>query len=160
MLSHLSNIIYLVAWTIETHILKREQQKDKDEYKAMLKLEDGGHHDWQFKSTSRIEFLPGQVCKGIILGHDRSGLATGPAILVIGKVNDTMERIGLGWVDQWYYKRWNRDGASRPEKKPTDFGTREHQKVLYSIRYFSPSNLLKSIPLYRYNSQEDNEPKC
>ena len=112
MLSHLSNIVYLVAWTIEIHILKREQQKDKDEYTAMLKLEDGGHLDWQFKSTSRIEFLPGQVCKGIILGHDRSGFTTGPAILVIGKVNDTMERIGLGWVDQWYYKRWNRDGAS------------------------------------------------
>jgi hypothetical protein len=49
--------------------------------------------------------------------------------------------------------------GSQLEKKPTDFGTREHQKVLYSIRYFSPSNLLKSIPLYRYNSQEANEPK-
>ena len=111
MLSHLSNIIYLAAWTVEISILEREQQKDKDEYKAMLKLEDGGYLDWEFKSTSRIEFRPGQVCKGIILGHDRSGFATGPSILVIGKVNDTMERIGLGWVDQWNYKRWNKDGV-------------------------------------------------
>jgi hypothetical protein len=111
MLSHLSNIIYLAAWTVEIPILKRGQQKDKDEYKAMLKLEDGGHLDWRFKSTSRIEFRPGQVCKGIILGHDCSGFRTGPAILVIGKVNDTMERIGLGWVDQCYYKRWNKDGV-------------------------------------------------
>ena len=110
MLSHPSNII-LAAWTVEIPILKRGQQKDKDEYKARLKLEDGGYLDWQFKSTSRIEFLPGQVCKGIILGHDRSGLTTGPAILVIGKVNGTMERIGLGWVDQWYYKRYNTDGV-------------------------------------------------
>jgi hypothetical protein len=77
----------------------------------MLKLEDGGHLDWKFNSTSRIEFLPGQVCKDIILGHDRSGLTTGPAILVLGKVNDTMERIGLGRVDQFNYKRWNKYGA-------------------------------------------------
>jgi hypothetical protein len=114
MMSRLSNIIYLAAWTVEIVILRREQveqQKDKDEYKARLKLEDGGSLDWKFKSTSRIEFQRGQLCKGIILGHDSSGLKTGPAILVIGKFNDTMERIGLGWVDQCYYKRWNRDGV-------------------------------------------------
>lgn len=111
MLSHLSNIIYLAAWTVEIPILKREQQTDKDEYRAMLKLVDGGYLNWKFKSTSRIEFRPGQVCKGIILGHHRSSLSTGPAILVIGKVNDTMERIGLGWVDQWYYERWSKDGV-------------------------------------------------
>ncbi|KAH6664202.1 heterokaryon incompatibility protein-domain-containing protein [Halenospora varia] len=111
MLSRLSNIIYLAAWTVDIPIVKREKQKDKDEYKAILKLDDGGLLDWQFESTSTIEFLPGQVCKGIILGHDRSGLSTGPAILVIGKVNNTMERVGLGWVDQWYYKRWNKDGV-------------------------------------------------
>jgi hypothetical protein len=36
-LSNLSNIIYLAAWTIEVYIIEREQQSDKDEYKAMLK---------------------------------------------------------------------------------------------------------------------------
>jgi hypothetical protein len=141
MVSHLSNIIYLEAWTIEVHILKREKQKDKDEYKAMLKLEDGGHLDWKFNSTSKIEFLPGQVCKGIILGHDGSGVTTGPAILVIGKVNETMERIGLGWVDQLNYKRWNRDGA-------WEFANQDQDETSYFSLWTHPS-LLEPLELVK-----------
>lgn len=137
MLSRLSNIIYLAAWTVDITILKREQQKDKDEYKARLKLEDGGCLDWRFKSTSRIEFLPDQVCKGVILGHDRSGLSTGPAILVIGKVNNTMERIGLGWVDQWYYKRWNREGV-------WEFANEEDNYLWKNPNSLEPLELVKS----------------
>jgi hypothetical protein len=137
MLSDLSNVIYLAAWTIEVYIIEREQQSDKDEYKAMLKLEDGGHLDWRFKSTSRIEFLPGQVCKGIILGHDRSGNSTGPAILVIGKVNDTMERIGLSWVDQLDYERWNRDGAS-------EFSNENKNCLWINLNLLKPLELVKS----------------
>jgi hypothetical protein len=76
---------------------------DKDEYNARLKLEDDGYLDWKFKSTSKVRFLPGELFKGIILGHEFGGLgsSTGPAILVCGKVGDTMERIGFGWVDQF-----------------------------------------------------------
>lgn len=51
------------------------------------------------------------------MGHQRSGLSRGLAILVVSKVNDTMERIGLGWVDQFYYERWNRDGVSEFENE-------------------------------------------
>ncbi|KAH6699022.1 heterokaryon incompatibility protein-domain-containing protein [Leptodontidium sp. MPI-SDFR-AT-0119] len=107
----LSNIIRLAAWTIDILILKRVQEKDKDEYKGRLRLVDGGCLDWRFTSTSRIEFLPGRLCKGIILGHDRSGFSTGPAVLVIGKVNERMERIGLGWIDQLSYKKWKKNNG-------------------------------------------------
>ena len=108
MLSNLSSIIYLAAWTIDIPILKRKQYDRKYEYEATLKLKDDGWLDWQFKSTSKIEVSPGQICKGIILGHDLGGHFAGPAILVIGKVNDTMERIGLDWVNE-YNCKWARD---------------------------------------------------
>jgi len=58
-----------------------------------------------------LKFYQAKYAREFVLGHDHSGLTTGPAILVLGKVNDTMERIGLGWVDQFNYKRWNKDGA-------------------------------------------------
>ncbi|KAH9221761.1 hypothetical protein DL95DRAFT_381540 [Leptodontidium sp. 2 PMI_412] len=104
----LSNIIRLAAWTVDILILKRIQEEDKDTYKGRLRLVDGGCLDWRFTSTSRIEFLPGQSCRGIILGHDRSGYKVGPAVLVVGKVNKRLERIGLGWVERMSYKKWKK----------------------------------------------------
>ena len=111
--TQLSNIIHITAWTIEVKILGCEREEDKDKYEARLKLEDGGYLDWNFKSDSKVGFLRGELCKGIILGHDfgGSGASTGPAILVCGKVGDTTERIGFGWVDQIYYNRYDKDGV-------------------------------------------------
>jgi hypothetical protein len=112
--TQLSNTIHITAWTIEIKILGCTHEKEKDEYKARLKLEDGGYLVWNFKSASKVRFLPGELCKGIILGHDRGILpppSTGPAILVCGKVGDTMERIGFGWVDQFIYDRYDKDGV-------------------------------------------------
>jgi len=115
MVSHLSNIIYLTAWTVDITILKRIQQTDKDDYHSRLKLEDGGHLKWQFMSISKVKLSPGQSCKGVVLGHDYSNsFFAGPAILVIAKVNGTMERIGLDWAHKMSYERYDKDGASVP----------------------------------------------
>ena len=62
-------------------------------------MEDGGFLDWQFNSISMVELLRDQICKGIILGYDLENMSTGPAILVVAKVGDSMERIGFGWID-------------------------------------------------------------
>ena len=40
-----------------------------------------------------LKFYQAKYAREFVLGHDHSGLTTGPAILVLGKVNDTMERI-------------------------------------------------------------------
>jgi hypothetical protein len=77
-------------------------------------LEDGGYLVWKFKSISKVELLRGQLCTGIILGHsseDSSMESTGPAILVVCKIDDRIERIGFGWVDQFYYERYNKDNV-------------------------------------------------
>jgi hypothetical protein len=117
--TQLSNTIHITAWTIEIKILRCKREKDKDKYETRLKLEDGGYLDWNFESASKVGFLPGELFKGIILGHDLGSFppATGPAILVCGKVGDTMERIGFGWVDQFYYDRYDKDGVWEFEGK-------------------------------------------
>jgi hypothetical protein len=81
--TQLSNTIYITAWTIKIKILRCKHEKDKDEYKARLKLEDGGYLDWNFKSAFKVRFSPGELCKGIILGHDLGSFvaSTRPVIL-------------------------------------------------------------------------------
>jgi hypothetical protein len=110
-LPELSNIIRITAWTIQICIHKRDQLEDEDQYKARMYLEDSGSLDWRFKSFSKVELLRGQVCTGIILGEDIDPFYNGPAILVVSKVGDVMERIGIAWVDQLNYKRWDKDGV-------------------------------------------------
>jgi hypothetical protein len=65
---------------------------------------------WRFNSTSKIGSLPGELCKGIILGQSFDGppASTGPAVLVCAKVGDTTERISFGWVDQYNYERYDK----------------------------------------------------
>ncbi|KAG4434632.1 hypothetical protein IFR05_009896 [Cadophora sp. M221] len=133
----LSNAICLGAWTVDIIILKRVQEKDKDEYKGRLRLVDGGCLDWRFTSNSRIKFLPGQSCMGIILGHNRSGSRTGPAVLVVGKVSNRMERIGVGRVDQGSYKKWKkRNGVWEVDK--------DHEVLWRHPSFLEPFELVKS----------------
>lgn len=110
----LSNFIRITTWTIRIRIDKRKRQKNKNIYTAKVDLEDGGYLLWTFKSKSKVELSRGQLCTGIILGHsieDSSMGPTGPAILVVCKIDNTMERVGLGWVDQFYYERYNKDNV-------------------------------------------------
>ena len=118
--SEISNIIHITAWTIEVKIIRYRHERDKDEYKARLELEDGGHLDWEFQSMSKVEVSPGKFCKGIILGHNFKGLfpryLPEPAILVCGKHSGTMERIGLGWVR--LFTRYDKDGIEETRGSP------------------------------------------
>jgi hypothetical protein len=120
--SGISNIIHITSWTIEVKILRYRRKGDKDEYEARLELEDGGHLDWRFKSTSKVEVSPGEFCKGIILGRNLEGLIPGSppgsAILVCGKFGGTMERIGLGWVDYFMSDRYDKDGVQESHGSP------------------------------------------
>jgi hypothetical protein len=65
----MSSIIRITAWTIQFPIVSRTRLRDKYEYIAWLKLEDGGILDWQFESISNVLFKPGQVCTRIFLDH-------------------------------------------------------------------------------------------
>jgi hypothetical protein len=122
MYSGILNIMHITAWIIEVKILRYRRKKDKDEYKARLELEDGGHLDWRFQSISNVKVSPGEFCKGIILGHNLGGLNPGappePAILVCGEFGGTMERIGLGWVGYFTCDRYNKDRVQESRGNP------------------------------------------
>lgn len=107
-----------------------------------MDLEDGGYLVWKFKSEWKVELLRGQLCTGIILGHSIDEMSmgpTGPAILVVCKIDNIMERVGFGWVDQSNYKRHNKDNVC-------DIAVDEEGYALGLINpiYLEPLNLVKS----------------
>jgi hypothetical protein len=100
-------------------------------------LNDGGYLDWTFDSTSKRQLRPGNLCKGIILFYDPGNphsIATnvGPAVLICDRVGDTMERVGIYWVNKletvqgdWVWSEstgWQfiRTGPPAPQREPLD----------------------------------------
>jgi len=64
---------------------------------ARVELENGGHLLWEFPASTKERFSPDKEYLGIHLidyGPDWARLR-GPALLVISKVEDRMERVGL-----------------------------------------------------------------
>ncbi|KAN0108704.1 HET domain containing protein [Hyaloscypha variabilis] len=128
--SGISNIIHITAWTIDIKILRHRRRhkrnpitlrRDQDEYDARLELEDGGHLEWYFESNSKAKVQCGEICKGIILGFDADPLGMlgkypETAVLVFGKVGDTMERIGLGWIG-YLTNRYDKNGVHESNQK-------------------------------------------
>jgi hypothetical protein len=106
-----------MAWTIEIHLHRRILIEDCSYYDAKVYLEDGGWLLWRFKAMSEADLVPGQVCTGIILGQDVDSDLTAPAVLVVSKVGDTIERICLDYIDQGHCERWNKDGTLMSEDK-------------------------------------------
>lgn len=112
--AQLSNFIRITTRTIQIEVKKGERQKHKDRYTAKVNLEDGGHVLWKFDYISKVHLSKGQQCTGIILGHSLEDIKvsfrpTGPAILVVCKIGDTTERVGFGWVDQFYSTRYDKN---------------------------------------------------
>lgn len=111
--AQLSTTLYITAWTIEIKIIGRKNTDGVDEERAQLKIEGGGRLEWNFNPNSNIGRIPGELCKGIILGRDLGGpkSSTDTWILVCGKLGDEVERIGLGRVEQHDYRRNDKDGS-------------------------------------------------
>ncbi|CZR67558.1 uncharacterized protein PAC_17457 [Phialocephala subalpina] len=111
-----TNFIHISAWTSPLRILRRKSRHPPDEYRAKIKLEDGGYIYWSFKSTTNIPFLPNQLATGIYLTHEASAVdkvkftPVGPALMVVGQVGGITERIGFGWVDQFHYVEFDKRG--------------------------------------------------
>ena len=112
--SQLSNFVHITTWTTRVQIRSREWQKEKDKYTAKVHLEDGGYLDWEFRSISNVALSPGDLCTGIILGYSKEEVSlrpTGPAILVVCQMENAVERVGFGWVDQFDYRRYSKDNV-------------------------------------------------
>ena len=121
--TQLTNTIHITTWTIEIKVLEYNKGMDKDASVAKLNLENGGYLKWNFKHDSKVKLIPGQLCKGLIVGHSYGPIPpvmrpmTGPTVLVLGKVGDTMERVGLGWIEEWAYDRYDKDGVRESEPR-------------------------------------------
>jgi hypothetical protein len=113
----LTHYIRISAWVTPIRILRRICSIGRVEYEAHIDLEDGSYLHWRFCPTTK-EPLAYQLYTGIQLGwkelqeasQDEFGL-NGPLILVVGRVGDRTERVGLGWVDDSNYKLYGPDGV-------------------------------------------------
>ncbi|KAE9371965.1 HET-domain-containing protein [Stipitochalara longipes BDJ] len=107
--SEISNIVHtlhITAWTIDIKILGHSQKWDywtgkrvKNQYEARLELEDGGHLEWLFELSSKVEVSSGSLCKGIILGHNAAGVGL-IATRYLGVGSNPMGAVGV-WYTEW-----------------------------------------------------------
>ncbi|KFY64180.1 hypothetical protein V496_03416 [Pseudogymnoascus sp. VKM F-4515 (FW-2607)] len=110
----LSNIIQVTAWVSSLRILKKVPWRGDDVYEMKIKLDDGGYVYWRFKPTTCSQMLPERMAIGIHVAYksesDNHPEATATALLVVGKVGATYERLGFGWVDQSHCDRYDKVG--------------------------------------------------
>lgn len=80
-----------------------------------IDLEDGSHLIWQFSATTKGKFSPAKEYVGIhLVNHEpdpnnKTIRFRGPALLVVSKVKDRMERVGFGWVTDSKYEVYGAD---------------------------------------------------
>jgi hypothetical protein len=117
----ISQYIIISAWTTRVQFLEYTQLDRHDANsifcRARVELEDGGHLLWVFPATTKEKFSPNKEYLGIHLIdhepnlHGKQILFRGPALLVVSKVEDRMERVGFGWVTHSNYKMYSADGV-------------------------------------------------
>jgi len=117
----ISQYIIISAWTTRVKFLGYRQlyrrDADRNFCRARVELEDGGHLLWEFPATTKEEFSPDKEYIGIHLidhepnFHRKRIPFHGPALLVVSKVEDRMERVGFGWVNHSKYKIYSADGV-------------------------------------------------
>jgi hypothetical protein len=110
---YLTHYIRISAWTTPIRLLRRICSIGRVEYEAHIDLEDGSYLHWRFCPTTK-EPLTYQLYTGIQLGwkepQNEFG-PNGPLILVVGRVGDRTERVGIGWIDANNYKLYGPDGV-------------------------------------------------
>jgi hypothetical protein len=121
----ISQYIIISAWTTRVKFLKhaqlwRRRDANSNFCLARVELEDGGHLLWEFPTTTKEKFSPDKEYLGIHLIdyepdsthlHSKRIYFRGPALLIVSKVKDRMERVGFGWVTHSNYKMYNADGV-------------------------------------------------
>jgi hypothetical protein len=96
-----STFIRISAWTV--CIYDPRPGPEKNSYVGKIDIEDGGYIEWEFDSISKVPLQLDQVCTGIILGResdDRRG--DEPYLLILNRIGDKLERIGLGTLNFFY----------------------------------------------------------
>lgn len=114
--AELSNFIHISAWTTPIQILgyNRRVYGDSIECEARIDLEDGGYLRWRFHPTTNEDLRKKSSCSVVHLvpgSEEGEDGPTGPAVIVVGRVGDRMERVGFGWVDQVKYRLYGPDGV-------------------------------------------------
>lgn len=90
-----STFIRISAWIV--CIYHPRPGREKNSYVGKIDIEDGGYIEWEFHSISKVPLQPDQVCTGIILGHKSDISETDePALLILNRLGDKLERIGFG----------------------------------------------------------------
>ena len=118
--SALSNIIRISAWTTPIQLLRYRlgygRTNSEVECETRIELEDGGYLHWRFHPTTSMQLSTDHAYIGIHLAHEPSNpegfvAPTGPALMVVCEVGDTMERVGFGWINPIKYQMYGADGV-------------------------------------------------
>ena len=118
--SALSDIIRISAWTTPIQLLGYRPSygriDSEVECETRVELEDGGYLHWRFHPTTSMQLSTDQAYIGIHLAYEPSnpgglGAPTGPALMVVCKVGDRMERVGFGWINPIKYQMYGADGV-------------------------------------------------
>lgn len=117
----ISQCIIISAWTTRVQFLEYRQlyvDGAKSSFcRARIELEDGGYLLWDFPATTKEKFSPHKEFLMIHLidhepdKHSKEMYFRGPALLVVSKVEDRMERVGFGWVTYGNYEIYSADGV-------------------------------------------------
>jgi hypothetical protein len=91
-----STFIRISAWNV--CIYDPRPGRKKNSYVGKIDIEDGGYIEWEFDSISKVPLQLDQVCTGIILGRKSDD----PSLLILSRIGDKLERIGLGDLDFFY----------------------------------------------------------
>lgn len=118
--SGLSNFIHISAWTTPIRILGYEGSGKEVYCIARVDLEDASYLRWRFHPTT-CRRIPNQMCTAIHLarGTPENGLdPTGPALMVVCEVEDRIERVGFGWIDQYNYTFYDSNSVGEYDNIP------------------------------------------
>jgi hypothetical protein len=117
--SAISQYIIISAWTTRVTFLGHRRRNTRDANStfcvARIELEDGGYLLWEFSATTKENFSPDKEYLGIhLVDHEpdpdsKTIIFRGPALLVVSKVEDRMERVGFGWVTDSKYEVYGAD---------------------------------------------------
>jgi hypothetical protein len=116
-LTKCSNFIHVSAWTSQIQILgcNRNCVGGRIECEAKINLEDGGYLRWRFHPTTTEDLQKKSSCAIIHLipGSPEGEFhgPTGPAVIVVCRVEDHMERVGFGWINQRNYDLYDSKGV-------------------------------------------------
>ncbi|KAE9373712.1 hypothetical protein N431DRAFT_465989 [Stipitochalara longipes BDJ] len=116
-----SQYIIISAWTTRIKLLGYGQPNTHDVNDifclSRFELEDGGYITWLFSAATKEELSSDKEYLGIHLidyepATDRTApIFRGPALLVVSKVEERMERVGFGWVTHFKCSKYSVDGV-------------------------------------------------